>query len=270
LHEIVRLARIGGSRSGARGKIVNAASRGGFMIKDHRPYWMWKAMAQAARAHARHFAHPHFESIGEGTILTGARRIEVIGPAIHCGRHVHINSAPGHPVKLCVWNAGERWGRLDIGDYVLISPGVQVISSIGIAIGANTMIASGVYISDSDWHGTYDRLREGGQAKPIVIEDNVWIGVRAIVGKGVRIGANSIVGAGSVVTHDIPANVIAAGCPATVKRSLDASVGFHTRAELFAEPDKLERFMDASRRTLLAGNTTLGWVRSKLWPRRGD
>jgi acetyltransferase-like isoleucine patch superfamily enzyme len=240
------------------------------MRKDHRPFWMWRAMSAAAQAYARRYVLPQADAVGEGVALTRPWGLEIIGPNVRIGNHVHINSAPGHPTKLCTWKAGEDWGRVAIGDYVLISPGTQIISSRAIAVGANTMIASGVYISDSDWHGTYDRLREAGAAKPIVLEENVWIGVRAIVGKGVTIGRNSIVGAGSVVTKDIPANVIAAGNPCVVKRELDPTRAFAVRAELFAEPDKLERFTVAMRREQLKGNSTLGWLRSKVWPRPGD
>lgn len=227
-------------------------------------------MSSAAQAYARRFVLPQADSVGGGVQLTRPWGLEIIGPNIRIGNHVHINSAPGQPTKLCTWKAGEDWGRVTLGDYVLISPGTQIISSRDISIGANTMIASGVYISDSDWHGTYDRLREAGAARPIVIQENVWIGVRAIVGKGVTIGRNSIVGAGSVVTRDIPENVIAAGNPATVKRELDPNQPFTVRAELFAEPEKLNRFTDAMRREQLKGNSTLGWMRSKLWPRAGD
>lgn len=58
-------------------------------------------------------------------------------------------------------------------------------------------------------------------AKPIVIEDNVWLGGGAIVLPGVTIGANSVVGAGAVVTRDVPANVVVVGNPARVLRSLE-------------------------------------------------
>ncbi len=57
-------------------------------------------------------------------------------------------------------------------------------------------------------------------ARPIVIEDNVWLGGGVIVCPGVRIGENSVIGAGSVVTRDIPANVVAVGNPARVIKQL--------------------------------------------------
>jgi acetyltransferase-like isoleucine patch superfamily enzyme len=59
-----------------------------------------------------------------------------------------------------------------------------------------------------------------GQAKEIIIHDNVWLGAGAIVLKGVEIGENTVIGAASVVTKNIPANVIAAGNPCKVIRSI--------------------------------------------------
>ena len=85
-----------------------------------------------------------------------------------------------------------------------------------IIIGDACMIAHGVYISDADWHGIYDRAIPVGKTAPIVLEDNVWIGDRAVVGKGVTIGKNSIVAAGAVVVKDVPANVVVGGNPAKI------------------------------------------------------
>ena len=83
------------------------------------------------------------------------------------------------------------------------------------------MIASRVYISDADWHDIYDRLASPGPTAPIVLGNNVWLGEGAKVCKGVTIGENSVIGAGSVVASDIPANVIAAGNPAREIKKLD-------------------------------------------------
>ena len=80
-----------------------------------------------------------------------------------------------------------------------------------IEIGDACMIAHGTYISDADWHGIYDRAEPVGTTKPINIKENVWIGDSAIICKGVTIGKNSIIGAGSVVTKDVPKNCIYAG-----------------------------------------------------------
>jgi len=81
----------------------------------------------------------------------------------------------------------------------------------GIRCGANTLI------TDSDWHPGDPR---SGDPRPIVIEDNVWLGAGSTVMKGVTIGRNSVIGAGSVVTKDIPADVIAAGNPCRIIRKL--------------------------------------------------
>lgn len=87
-------------------------------------------------------------------------------------------------------------------------------------IGSNVMVGPMCYLTDSD-HGF-----EGGNSaktqpmKPgeIIIEDEVWIGARVCVLKGVRIGRGAVVGAGAVVTKDVPANAIVAGVPARVLR----------------------------------------------------
>lgn len=65
------------------------------------------------------------------------------------------------------------------------------------------------------------RREKWGYGKPIVIEDNVWLGAGSIVGPGVTIGENTVVGANSVVMKSLPANVVAAGAPARVIRSLE-------------------------------------------------
>ncbi len=230
---------------------------------------MKRTAAALSRIYVRHFLHPQFDALGEGSAFLGARYVEVIGPNIRAGKHAHINAERAHPVKLCVWFSGTRLGRIEIGDHVLISPGTRIISSIGISIGSNTMIASGCYISDSDWHSLYDRTSEEGHAKPITIEENVWLGLNVIVGKGVTIGKNSVIGAGSVVVSDIPPNVVAAGNPAAVRRELEPGRAIRTRADFFADP-KLDGTIDQLDRAFLQKNTTIGWVRSRFFPTRND
>lgn len=86
-----------------------------------------------------------------------------------------------------------------------------------IVIGDGAAIARNVYIYDGDHHSIIDD--DGNvlnKSKPISIGRNVWIGVGAIILKGVNIGDGSIIGAGAVVNKDIPANCIAAGNPARV------------------------------------------------------
>jgi len=82
-----------------------------------------------------------------------------------------------------------------------------------IKIGNNVRCGANTLITDSDWHLDDPR---SGKPKDVIIENNVWLGVNVLVLKGVTIGENSVIGAGSVVTKSIPSNVIAAGNPCKV------------------------------------------------------
>lgn len=98
-----------------------------------------------------------------------------------------------------------------------INSGSQIRCMESIKIGNGCAIARNVMIMDFDAHPiTYADGTTNCITKPIVIEDNVWIGVGSIILKGVTIGKGAIVGAGSVVTKDVPSNSIVAGNPARV------------------------------------------------------
>lgn len=88
-------------------------------------------------------------------------------------------------------------------------------------IGDNVLLGPRTCIF-TPWHpvdaGVRSRSVEGG--KPVVIGDNVWIGGNAVINPGVTIGSNVIIGSGSVVTHDIPDNCVAAGNPCNVLREI--------------------------------------------------
>ena len=93
-----------------------------------------------------------------------------------------------------------------------------------VIIGDNCLIGADVTFTDTDFHPItpnnrrFSRVNVG--VKPVVIEDNVFIGTKSIILKGVTIGENSIIGAGSVVVNSIPKNVIAAGNPCRVIRDI--------------------------------------------------
>jgi acetyltransferase-like isoleucine patch superfamily enzyme len=90
-------------------------------------------------------------------------------------------------------------------------------------IGRHVMIGPYCYITDAD-HGTDASVSLQAQAmrrRPVVIEDDAWLGAHVTVLPGVRIGKGAVVGAGAVVTHDVPAMVVAAGVPARVVRRRD-------------------------------------------------
>lgn len=120
---------------------------------------------------------------------------------------------------------------IKIGNETEIGDNVSFRAYLGIDIGNKCLIASGVRIFDFNGHPISPQLREVGwrrgafipreEIKPVVIEDNVWIGENAIIQPGVRIGKNSIVSANSTVTKDVPPNVIVMGVPARVCFWLD-------------------------------------------------
>jgi acetyltransferase-like isoleucine patch superfamily enzyme len=93
----------------------------------------------------------------------------------------------------------------------------------GIRIGKHALFGTNVEVSDSDFHDLHPTRRRGGvPAKaPVLIGENVFVGSNVKILKGVTIGADTVVGNGSIVTKDLPAGVIAAGSPARVLGSLD-------------------------------------------------
>lgn len=93
-------------------------------------------------------------------------------------------------------------GRVQIGSNVMIGPNVAIYA-VSHPIDARERVESGVDIPMS-----------------VTIGDNVWIGGNVVINPGVTIGGNTVIGSGSVVTKDIPANVVAAGNPCRVLRSL--------------------------------------------------
>lgn len=113
---------------------------------------------------------------------------------------------------------------LKFGDNVQLNDYVHITAAQSVEIGNNVLMASKIYISDCS-HGGYSEDTENSNPlvapidrpliiKPVKIEDNVWLGEFVSVLPGVTIGKGSIVGANSVVTKSLPANVIAVGSPA--------------------------------------------------------
>ncbi|MEI7435253.1 MAG: acyltransferase [bacterium] len=109
-------------------------------------------------------------------------------------------------------------GRIEIGDRVFVNYGASLSAHQLVKLGDGCQLGSYACLMDNDYHSVEDREAPGSSA-PIVLGRNVWLGVRVIVLKGVTIGDNAVIGAGSVVTHDVPANCLAAGVPARVIRS---------------------------------------------------
>jgi acetyltransferase-like isoleucine patch superfamily enzyme len=149
--------------------------------------------------------------------------------AVVIGNHVSCYAG-------CSFSIGKK-GTCSIGDFTLVN-GALIMSEERIEIGSYCLISWSVGIADSDFHPIEPAQRRiDAQAlapffkgrpprptirtAPVIISDNVWIGMNATILKGVTIGENSVVAAGSVVTKSIPANVIVAGNPAVVIKKLD-------------------------------------------------
>jgi galactoside O-acetyltransferase len=116
----------------------------------------------------------------------------------------------------------DKISEINIGSNVVLANGCSIQAVSRINIGNNVMIGINVFLVDTDGHDLHpDRRMDGEiQSKEINIKDNVVIFYNSVVFKGVTIGENSVIGACSVVTKDIPPNVFAAGNPCRVIRSL--------------------------------------------------
>lgn len=130
-------------------------------------------------------------SVGEGTVIRPPFRCDY-GYQTHIGARCFANWG-----LICL-----DVGRVDIGDDVQIGPNVQLLT-------ATHPIEPSPRLEN--WEGS----------QPISIGDNAWLGGGVIVCPGVTIGCNTVVGAGAVVTRNLPDNVVAVGNPARVSRSLN-------------------------------------------------
>ena len=132
-----------------------------------------------------------FAEIGEGSYIEPPLHANWAGKHVHLGRDVYFNF------------------------------NVTLVDDTDIYIGDNTMIGPNTVIATAG-HPVCPEIREkGGQFNiPVRIGKNCWLGAGVIVLPGITIGDNTVVGAGSIVTHDLPANVVAAGNPCRVLREI--------------------------------------------------
>lgn len=147
---------------------------------------------------------------GAGTLVIGKHNSFGFRPCIRLGSGAILIQAR-HP------NA-----EIFIGEGNAFSNNISIVANERITIGDRCRIGDMVAIWDCDFHELQPetRNRSHGATAPVHIGNNVWLGSRAIVMKGVTIGDNSVIAAMSVVTKSIPPNCIAAGFPARVVRSL--------------------------------------------------
>ena len=198
-------------------------------------------------------------------MILNPQHLKVFGNNISIGDYATLITAPDKRIDLSTWETDKINGELQLGKYILISPGTSIRSAKKIVIGDSTMIASDVTITDSDWHDIYDRTDYVASPKEVIIQENVWIGEKSLILKGSKIGKNSIIGAGSVVSGEVPANVVFAGNPAKEIKKLDEK-SFKTRESLFSESSTyLEDLLTIEKKTL-EHNSIINWLKSLIWP----
>jgi acetyltransferase-like isoleucine patch superfamily enzyme len=170
-------------------------------------------------------------------------QLRKIGPALNARRHLRKATRLGNRVTLYgkpkVVNQGTmtfgdrvrldssvatlelvalRGGLLEIGDNVFINYGCSLVASTHVRIGNDSLIGTHVMVMDTDFHRVEDKAYDTS-GKPVILEERVWLGNRSMVLKGVTIGHDSVVAAGSVVIGDVPPRSIVAGVPARVVRT---------------------------------------------------
>ncbi len=239
-------------------------------MKDYRPYYLKKAWYRFLNFYVRRYLSPKLTSLGDNPFIVKPWHIEVFGGPVRIGNNITLLGCSDKKTRLTVWSESKDIDGIVIGDHVLISPGVRISAANSIVIKDSSMLASNAYITDSDWHGIYDRSLPPQETSRVVLEENVWIGDSAIVCKGVTIGRNSIIGAGAVVTCDIPTNVIAGGNPARVIKTLDPDRPIITRKDRYGDTEEMNRVLAENEKKILEGNTLWGWIRSLLFPRAGN
>lgn len=167
-------------------------------------WWMAKLFLSKATAGRKlRFANPvRFQ--GNGAII--------LGNNIQFG--YRLGNAWGLPIVI---QPREANSLISVGSRSTIMNGSCLIAVESISIGSDCIIGAETLIIDSDFHGISPNSRlKPGKTKMVVISDNVFIGTRVTILKGVSIGSNAVVGAGAVVSKDVPAGAIMAGNPAAV------------------------------------------------------
>ena len=121
-------------------------------------------------------------------------------------------------VESCSFEAGVRievypGGTLSIGKGTYLNRNVNIVVAESVRIGRGVKIGWDVVIMDTDLHG---HSGQPSKTKPVVIDDNAWIGCRVLILKGVHIGAGAIIAAGAIVTKDVPPLAVVASPSASV------------------------------------------------------
>jgi acetyltransferase-like isoleucine patch superfamily enzyme len=240
------------------------------MRRSSTPYVIKRLQKIMNQWYVNRFIAPQFDSLGSIPEIAHPRHLVIFGRNIHLGKYTQIICASDNCVRFTSWPSKQSNTEIVIGDYCLIAPGVRISAAKSIRIGDNCMLATRVTISDSDWHGIYNRIRPFRCTKPVIIENNVWLGENTIVCKGVTIGENSVIGAGSVVTKNVPANTVAAGNPARVIKSINPRRRMLKRELLFQNTERYFYNQDQLDKLTLGNNSWWRWLRALVKPSKMD
>lgn len=179
-----------------------------------------------AAGHWTHGELPANVRVGPNTVLTGdhafKRFYSRCDPALVIGAHCTMNG---------VHFAIGEGGRIDIGDYCYFTDAV-LLCELELRIGSYVVLSWSVTIADTDFHPIAPaqriadalacsplgkgRSRPPIPRRPVIIEDDVWVGPNATILKGVRVGAGAFIEAGALVTRDVPPRARVLGNPAQV------------------------------------------------------
>jgi acetyltransferase-like isoleucine patch superfamily enzyme len=166
--------------------------------------------------------------LARGAAIHGAVRLGKIEVPRHAWAFQLENGVAldnGVVLLFTITNQASRSPCVIIGENVYVNRYTVIDASCRLEIGRETMIGPHCYLTDHD-HGFSAGARPGAGElvnAPTKIGERCWLGAGAIVLKGVEIGSGSVIAAGAVVTRSLPENVIAAGVPARIIKSIEAS-----------------------------------------------
>jgi len=162
-------------------------------------------------------------SYGNGVIFAVPTIFNGLG-AINIGDNTRFGYLPANVVGDGVIKIQARSNDavVTFDEDCICSGNLTIIANQRVSIGKGCLIGDMVSVMDCDFHDVSPLKRhESGVVAPVEIGDNVWLGARVIILKGVVIGDNTVIAAGSVVSKSLPSNVVAGGVPAKVLKSLD-------------------------------------------------
>ena len=209
-----------------RKRYLSAARR--LTLAKLRWYWLYYTplLSGAIATFIHKLIYGRSFTLGRSARIWGGYRVLILGEGrIEIGERFHCVSSESRslitlfsPVRLTAFDQAS----IKIGHNVGLN-GTAITSVKKISIGDETMVAPNTIIVDSDFHNPWppeQRWTAKAEGAEVTIGKRVWIGMNVIVLKGVTIGDNSIIAAGSVVTQDIEADCLAAGNPARKIKSL--------------------------------------------------